>query len=210
MANLPSFLDEAAKKPDFAFPTKLWKDKQGIPFINFRVVPPFTRIRNSNFNIALFMPPSMRISYNSVWEEIDLWTLGGIAANLIQGEYENAGGVARAGREAAEIGGINVGTDIMGPNVGAIYQIGSRKAINPHASLLFKNMAFREFKLDWLLFPKNEADTESIKDIIFQFKYAMHPGGQQNTGTYNNAALSNFLGVPENFIISFYAPHVKK
>jgi hypothetical protein len=210
--NIPrqNFLNESTRKPDFAFPTNLWSDKQGVPFVNFRVVPPFADIRTGMFNIALFMPPSMRISYNSVWEEIDLWTANQVAVNVVQDNYQKQGEFGSAVRDTMQSWGITtIGSDMTGLNANAIFQKASRMAVNPHASMMFKNMAFREFKLDWMLFPKNEADTQSIKDIIFQFKYAMHPGGTTNTGTFNNAALSNFLGIPENFIISFYAPHVK-
>lgn len=201
-----NYLQETVGPIGLAFPKNLKNQKDDSPFVHFRIVPAYSPVRNSKLNIALFMPNSMRISYNSNWEEVDLGFITNAAANALTGSYQDMAAINGTLLEGLTQAGTDAISEYSNLNANAIYQITLRKAINPHAALLFKNMAFREFKLDWLLFPKSEADTTAIKDIIFQFKYAMHPGESVETGTYTVTSLSNYYGLPENFIISFYAP----
>ena len=54
-------------------------------------------------------------------------------------------------------------------------------ALNPLMFLQFQRPEFRQFSLSWLLAPKNEKESETIRDIIKNFKRAASPSRNQYT-----------------------------
>lgn len=208
-------------KPLYAYPHNLKSEMRDEPFVQIRVVDPFTRARKSKFNLALPMPTSMRVSYNSIWEDITMNHIAnamaeGLQGTTLEGLWNSLKSAATGdlsklglGRAASVAGGVGTDAIIAGFNYNGLQataqaQIIARIAVNPHAALLFNNMAFREFQLRFTLMAKNYEDDKNIRDIIFQLKYCMHPDFSENASALGHT----YYNIPENFIINFYAPNL--
>lgn len=197
------FYSAMVPSPSLAYPLSLKNSVDNVPFIHLNVVDPVASQARSNYAIGLYMPTSIRTSYNASWQEIELGILGQEALNISNGAFGSVTGAAQAG-VAKAMGNVLNST---GLNIGAAAQKKLGIMVNPHAALLFNGMAFREFKLDFVFFPKSAKESAEVADIIFQLKYAMHPEGSDALGANGGTAdLSRFLQYPNNFILGFYAP----
>lgn len=69
-------------------------------------------------------------------------------------------------------------------------------AANPRKEQIFQGVSFREFSFDYQFFPRSEEEAQNVLDIIYQFKYHMHPEFKDS---------SQFLYVyPSEFDIFYY------
>jgi hypothetical protein len=53
--------------------------------------------------------------------------------------------------------------------------IGAGKAVNPKKEQAFTGVNFRTFTFNYTFAPRSEAEAEIVKNIIYEFKYHMHP-----------------------------------
>ena len=103
-------------------------------------------------------------------------------------------GLEAAGLVGAKFGGIGgaaVGTAAVGAAQGAL--AGNRIAVNPHLAVLFEGVGFRNHSFNYKFSPRNSGESSAIKDIIFEFKNAMHPSKEGLA----------FFNYPDEFDISF-------
>lgn len=104
---------------------------------------------------------------------------------------------------ARGIAGLMNKVNMMGiQNLGAMSQLKSRVAVNPHVAVSYKSPELRVFQLDFVICPKNQAESATAEAIIHQLKAAQAPE-LRNAPT---AAQAQFFNYPDNFIISFFAP----
>jgi hypothetical protein len=152
--------------------------------------------------IALHIPNNMSTSYSINYDEedTDIYAMG-LAA---------AGGTAAAAKALVTEGGSNVAGSIDGansvvaaalsqglklPGTGGISKI-TGLAPNPRKEQLFKHVNFRTFTFDYQFYPRDAKEAENVLNIIYEFKYHMHP-------EFKDA--NNFLYIyPSEFDIFYY------
>jgi hypothetical protein len=154
--------------------------------------------------IALHVPNQLQIRYGMQWSEEDTYaleamqTIGTDAWNALsdlagsdtsQANPEDQGFWSRAGA---------IGTSKAlqsGPMAGAMSSA-TGLAANPKKEQVFKGVNFRDFTFDYQFFPRNQAEAQTVQNIIHQFKYHMHPEFKDP---------NSFLFVyPSEFDISYY------
>jgi len=135
--------------------------------------------------IALYMPKDIKVSYGMEYEQESQDLSGTIAGAL---------GNARTAESTAEgikaiIGGVtggmaDYGKKLIGDALAGGLEAGdpirlvSKRfgvAFNPHEEQFFRSPNFRSFTYDFEFWPKSREEAKRIDDIIFLFKYHMHP-----------------------------------
>lgn len=148
----------------------------------------------------------------SVWGYISLYTPDTISINQ-QATYDTVGlteamgnlGTIGSAVQAAQAGGDvltnavkSLGMEKLGeaikvnPNIGLQ---GLNMAMNPQMEVLFTQMEFRIFQLDFLLTPRDASEAEQIKAIVQAFKFHQAPE-LDGSGRY--------YIVPSMFQVDFY------
>jgi len=83
-----------------------------------------------------------------------------------------------------------------GQKIAAATGLAEGIAVNPHTAILFDNVNFREFQFNYKFIARSQEESDTIKEIINVFQYAMHP-----------SAAGKFAGFsyeyPEEFEIEF-------
>lgn len=136
--------------------------------------------------IALHMPNSLNIRYSVGWESEDM-----AGAEMVSrvGEdglalIKSALDVKPSNQLEKDISLNKVGKNIAGmvANLGLSNAPGGNYmsartglAGNPKKELVFKGVDFRTFSFTYTFFARSENEAKKIQDIIYQFKYHMHP-----------------------------------
>lgn len=125
-------------------------------------IPRFTRrIRES---IALFMPNPIVFNSQNEYQEISLTALGGglatATAGLLGGRFFGADGGTRAENLV----------DAFGTVVGQTSRLAGFP-INPRVEVMFSRTSLRQFVFEFLMAPRNEKESESMKGIIQTLRY---------------------------------------
>ena len=155
-------------------------------------------------SIALFMPGPLIFTTENNYEEISLTAIGG--------QYGKMGAIAAAigitgvltrRRRAAIRGGERVRNflDAAGRIARDTAALGGFP-INPKVEVLFSATPQRQFVMDWLLAPKNERESTTIRNIVQTLRY--HAAPELGLGT--NTVFDNlpFFIPPAEFDITFY------
>ena len=150
--------------------------------------------------IALYMPQSIVTSYSLDYESSDLHGSGiykvgkDVVTNISSGNKEQA-------LSSLIDGAIDIlkfkGLGFLPQSIKELGLNLNRQAINPHKEQLFRGTGFRSFTWSWKLFPKTEAETEVVANIIREFKFHSMP---QITG-----GAESFFLYPSDFNIFFYS-----
>lgn len=158
--------------------------------------------------ITLYMPDTLNMSYNSNYEEFSLTSELGAAGrtaqglydmsrggkNLVPGAIEGVGSLAQSASKIATkglIGGTENTTNVLLKAAGY--------AVNPQLQLLYKGIGLREFQLEFIFTPKNQAEADMTKSIIDTFTYASLP---QISGAAA-AGEGQYFVMPSIFNLSF-------
>src|SRR6056300_496566 len=174
---------------------------------NNSVISKFPTHSVSTGAIALYLPPGVKVSYGMTYdvEPTDLsgQLLGTIGeAKSATGAFEKAKtlGMGVIGGAATELGKA-VGDLFGNASIGDPVKLGSKAlgiAINPHEEQFFNKPNFRSFNYTFTFFPKSEDEMEMVHNIIWLFKYHMHPG-------YDASSLGGrVFKVPSEFEIMYY------
>jgi hypothetical protein len=150
--------------------------------------------------IALHTPNNMSTTYSVSYEEEDtdvyamgLAAAGGSASLKQAAEQKGMSNVAKDVANATAAAGIAIGLKL--PGTGGISKI-TGLAPNPRKEQLFKHVNFRNFTFDYQFYPRDPQEAENVLNIIYQFKYHMHP-------EFKDA--NNFLYIyPSEFDIFYY------
>jgi hypothetical protein len=103
-------------------------------------------------SIMLPIPKKLNDVQTVLWEQIS-------ATQLAAGIVNNATGTA------GQV--VGAGASVVGPGVGM--------TLNPMLFMTFKSPTFKEHTLNWTLAPNNEAESNTIRDIVNFFKFKMLP-----------------------------------
>lgn len=72
------------------------------------------------------------------------------------------------------------------------------KIVNPLVEVLFDSLTNRQFTLNFRFYPKNQAESEMVRDIIVSFKKNMHPE--------ISSGVKSFIKYPNTFDITLLTP----
>lgn len=161
------------------------------------LVPPVKAVDDY---VQLYIPKDLAISYNAIWEEQNFPVAGhlfdaavGVASGATgQNIWDKLGAGVAAGLTQAAQNAV--------PGADYFMSLGG-KAPNPKKTMLFKDMAFREFQFTYEFFVKNANEAEAVREIILTFKKNMHPGVPEGA-----AFLYDY---PSEFDITYYANNEK-
>jgi hypothetical protein len=150
-------------------------------------------------NIYLPIPQNLMTAYRADYEQAELGAIGRTAADVVDGDFagafsgENLGGGAlnllsqaltsgSAGAIAGSAIGGKFGSTLAGLLGGAGFtqavkgaMVGAGIARNPHMAQVFRNVGFRSHSFSYKFSPKNLAESRELKNIVRNFKIAMHP-----------------------------------
>lgn len=135
--------------------------------------------------ITLYTPNQLSVRYGAGWgeEEVDIATA--LAAADTPGSMTAESKPLRSAAAAT----------VLSKNAG--YSAMSRVAANPRKEQVFKGVDFRRFTFEYQFAPRDEAEAENAMNIIYLFKYHMHP-------EFKNGS-ANFIYVyPSEFDIEYY------
>ena len=144
--------------------------------------------------IAMHVPNQMQIRYGMQWSEEETLLLSGILG------VGNEIGAALSGQSNSnlmgEAGGLAAAAALKsGPNAAANSAL-TGLAVNPKKEQTFKGINYREFSMEYQFFPRSREEADNVREIIYQFKYHMHPEFKDT---------SSFLYVyPSEFDIAYF------
>jgi hypothetical protein len=164
------------------------------PFILFFAVHP----TNTNVildKIALYMPREVSVNYGINFSEAtNIFEYANMMSDPSVADYFGSGaslasvayGVARGaaggnGLAGKVLGGISgAGTSLgnaasRSNSIGQTISIQKKKTLNPHLAASFEGVNFRRHPFTFDLVARNQAETDTINDIIYKFKYHAHP-----------------------------------
>jgi hypothetical protein len=157
--------------------------------------------------IALYMPPSVSVSYGANYNDTEIGSLAGGAANVIQafmdarerGTLDSALRVATdvgmdQAREALRRGVVSVAQGIA-PGAAALIAIESGKIITPHMELMFSGIGRRNFSYEFTFVPKSRQEADRIEEIIKSFKIHMHADFVGAEGSMREMEIPDFFNI---------------
>lgn len=161
-----------------------------LPMTFPSIFTPFiTASYSPNGGVTLPIPKSLNDIQTVVWEPVSATSVGVGMLSSVAGVlgglrgYGMATALAAGGSATAAVGGLAPGG----------------LAVNPHLFMLFKSPSFKEYSFKWTLAPKNEQESETLRNIITQFKYNMLPAMADGM-----VAGSFLLNYPSIAIIKMY------
>lgn len=161
-------------------------------------IPRFTRrIAES---IALHMPSPVIFNQHNVYEEISLTALAGKLgiASVNLGAKFLADKTLGAGRYATSLGqGLGKLAGAAGNAIGGTASL-LQSPINPMVEILFSNTPQRQFTFEVLMAPRNEKESESIRQIVETLRF--HASPELSDTTLNGL----FWIPPADFDITFF------
>lgn len=174
----------------------------------------FTRpVKRLKTAIALHMPNQLQIRYGMNWQDKEMLTetaavestnlatmAGAITGGVIAKKMGNsvaAGATIGAGLAATATNPtVTAALALQNLPGGEFMQAGSGMAVNPKKEQTFKGVDFRTFNINYEFFPRDKQEALNVLNIIYQFKYHMHPEYKDGT---------TFLFVyPSEFDVFYY------
>ena len=172
--------------------------------------------------VHLPIPTNLATGYGVQYSEVGLGVLGAktqeffAGGGTVKSAIESAD-LAQTGdliREQAKAIGASIAPDV-GAIIGGVFGgltgaavgaagagiargaiAGTQIAVNPHMAVLFEGVNFRTHTFDYKFSPRSAAESNTLEEIIFFFKMAMHP-------TKDGLAFFNY---PDEFEINFSHP----
>ena len=161
---------------------KATKNSRGNYFIN-QIRATTTRMTQC---IALYMPPSVSVSYGANYNDKEIGILAESGANVIQAFMDNSksgGTAAGVGAATRAIGAgvkdaINKGSmsalDAIAPGASALIAMERGKIITPRMEMMFQGIGRRSFSYEFTFVPKSKQESDRVEKIIKSFKVHMH------------------------------------
>jgi len=148
------------------------------------VLSKFPTHSNITAAIALYMPSGVNVTYGAQHEGEATEVAGALAATMgATRGIADLGDKIAAGLSASSAVLGQKGAQILG-RLGEEMGLGNPVklttkafglAVNPHQEMFFEGVPFRTFSYNFDFWPRNEKEVEAVRNIIFLFKYHMHP-----------------------------------
>jgi len=182
--------------------------------------------------ISLYMPPSVKTTYSSLYSDTEIGAGAQAAASIVQSAIESgksggAAGMVKDIKKKWKSGAQTVGDaalvtafqwakgieDVGGALLGmqgtiAAGQIASGKVMSDKMELLFTGVGRRKFSYTFTFIPKSEKESEMVANIVFTFKKHMTPSfGSLSVTAFGKKISSTgggrVLNIPETFDIQY-------
>ena len=160
--------------------------------------------------IALYMPPSVSVSYKTKYGDVPISSTAEQAINTI-GAVKNAEGLAAVGEGAKGVGktlaaggksalAATAGTtsNALAPGLKELAFVQAGKIVTDKMELVFEGVDRRTFNFEFNFIPKSRRESEQVDQIVNAFKIAMLPEYTSSFGAVMGTALgvgSSGLGV---------------
>lgn len=138
--------------------------------------------------IALHVPNNLSINYGVTYGELDTNVFEMIAKGGDSAAEALKGAINTPAKNNVS-DAINKNRDMIGAAVmagmgetGKILGKMSTIAVNPKKEQVFEGVPFRTFSYIYDFYPRNEKESENVKNIIDEFKYHMHPELKDSDG----------------------------
>ena len=140
--------------------------------------------------IALFMPPQVQVSYGAAYTDFEIGAgaaIGGNAVSDVLNTQTLTGFSNAVSKAAPQIGGeakeglVRLGLKGAGAilpgatNLEKVFDMKRASIKAPRMELAFEGINKREFNYTFKMMPKNQAEADEIRNIIFAFKSNMLP-----------------------------------
>ena len=202
--------------PQYMFPLNLGSEGNE-PYVIFDIRDSVAVNAASKGTIALYLPNDLQTTYSAAYEDGSMGILGmdltrGASADVAKDIYHgDASGVIDKLKEQfsettskkiwdSTKSGLGSAAQATAINADARAQRVVGQIVNPHLAVLFKGVPFRTFSMAWDFVARNIQESNMIRDIIYNFKYRMHPALPAGD------VYERFMLYPENFVIGFFSP----
>lgn len=165
------------------------------------------RIQKTTDTIALYMPDTLNFVNSQQYSDVQLGggLLSGVLAGLssvagIKGKNLSAQEIAsQLGKQASPFLTFAASRFLnnIQNNVGDAAFAATGLAANPMLELLYTSPQLREFRFDFLLYPRSQKEAVEVQKILDRFKFHQAPEILGNTGGF-------FMVPPSMFDIKFY------
>jgi hypothetical protein len=150
--------------------------------------------------IALYMPPSISVSYNSKYGEQEISALAGAASGAIDAFTGRSGatmetaikGALGEGKQALETGLMKV-IDTVAPGATALLALEKGAIRTPRMELMFEGIGRREFAFEFVFIPKSKDEAEDIQKIVHRFKF--HMASNYTDGTFREMDIPSLFNI---------------
>lgn len=172
------------------------------------------RTKRISTAIALYMPETMNVQYNSDWQSANLTEAGGKllamgqAGKTMYDAFKSGDGDLKKAfkslaanpttyNAALELAG-NLGTSsgILGSGATDFLLAATGVAVNPQLEVLFKGLDMRTFQFDFMFAPYDEQEAQNVLEIIKTFKFHMAP-------EISDGMMGRYFIPPSEFDIDF-------
>ena len=150
--------------------------------------------------IALYMPPSISVQYNSKYGEDNIGALAAAGAGAIDAfAGRNGADLTTAVKGALSEGKQGAETMIMGvlntvaPGATALLALEKGAVRTPKMELMFEGIGRREFSYEFTFIPKDFKEAKIIEDIVYQFKF--HMASNYTDGTFREMEIPSFFNI---------------
>ena len=165
----------------------------------------FRTTKRTKDSIALYMPDTLTFDYkqgfNNTSVTKDLGLPGGLiqaGASLIDQLKSNASGLEKLGNMSpfaaeavkSKFGGDTLFTALTSATGGAL-------AVNPQLEVIYQSPSFRNFRFQFMFYPRSEKEASDVLDIIDLFRYHQAP-------EIMSSSYGRYLIPPSEFEIEFY------
>ena len=155
--------------------------------------------------IALYMPPSVQVSYQTKYGEQQIGLLAEFGEKIIN-RLAKGGQTLNVMRDLLHTGskGLKQGgtqalyntIDAVAPGAKALWELNNGKIITPHMEMMFEGVGRRNFSYSFDFTPKDEQEAKNIENIIYHFKKYMMP-------KYDNPSNRREMHIPGTFKIQY-------
>jgi|MDTC01.1.fsa_nt_gb hypothetical protein len=158
-------------------------------------------IQKTGTAIGLYMPPSVNVSYNMDYSESEIGVMGEALYGLFKDYQEGT-----LGQDSfnSAVGAMGTGLEKMGvatidkvvPGAKDLYAIEQGAIITPRTEMMFKGTGRRSFSFTFTFIPKDSTETQTVHDIVMEFKTGMSP-------TFKTSGSTREMTIPDVFSIQY-------
>ena len=166
--------------------------------------------------ISLYMPPSVSVSYGIKYAESEVGLIAETGARVINTILNNKDFSAEAISNTVSQFGADVGgglwqgvktagiaaLDVAAPGASTVIALERGAIITPRMEMMLEGVSRRSFNYTFVFIPKSAQEAKIVEDIIYAFKFHMHPEYFDGYGgTRKGMAKDEFgYGVPARMI----------
>ena len=164
-------------------------------------------IRQKQKTIALYMPPSVDVSYNVNYGDEEIGNLAMFGNEVIQGFMGGTDVLTKLqgmiNDKALQAGGealqalVQASADTFASGAKALFEINRGTVITPRMELMFDGVGRRNFSFTFNFIPKNQDESRTVENIVYYFKKFMMP-------EYSDPNTRREMNIPATFDIDYY------